>query len=73
LMRSGGRWVVVELEVPEGSSVEELLKGIRYRVLQADQANKRRKILDELIKLAESTELKNIKEEPSDIFIRERR
>ncbi|NPA86653.1 MAG: hypothetical protein GXO00_01450 [Candidatus Diapherotrites archaeon] len=72
-MRSGGRWVVVELEVPEGSSVEELLKGIRYRVLQADQANKRRKILDELIKLAESTELKNIKEEPSDIFIRERR
>ena len=41
------RKVVVEVEVPEGRRLEELLKGVKYRILE-NRVEKRRRLLDEI-------------------------
>ncbi len=56
------RKVKIEIEVPEGKTLEEILQGVKYRVIE-DRTEKRKKLLDEITGIlgeAESEELDEI-------------
>ena len=46
MVETMARKVAVEVELPEGVELEDLLKGVKYRVL-GERAERRRKILEE--------------------------